>query len=160
MQRAVDVSVEWETPAWLFERLDAEFHFTLDVCAEPWNAKVEPYLSPEDDALERAWPGVCWMNPPYGAVLRDWIAKAWAASQCGATVVCLLPARTDTAWFHDFVLQAEEIRFVRGRLRFGGAPAHAPFPSIVVVFRPRRAGARPQWPRLGIVELTRHAHAT
>lgn len=141
--------IEWETPHWLFKDLDEEFAFGLDVCAMPWNAKVERYYTPSDDAIEQPWSGVCWMNPPYGRDLELWVAKAWGAAQCGATVVCLLPARVETAWFHELVLGAnetdtgaDEIRFIRGRLTFEGAAREARFASIVVVFRPRAAGEK------------------
>lgn len=126
----------WETPKDFFEKLDAEFGFTLDVCALPENAKCKRYFTPQVDGLKQEWKGVCWMNPPYGREIGKWVAKALVSATCGATVVCLLPARTDTLWWQSFVLQASEIRFVRGRLRFVGAKSSAPFPSAVVVFRP------------------------
>ena len=126
----------WETPWDFFQKLDAEFRFDLDVCALPENAKCERYFTPEVDGLCQDWRGVCWMNPPYGREIGKWVAKAFESAKAGTTVVCLLPARTDTAWWHSFVLEATEIRFVRGRLRFVGAESSAPFPSAVVVFRP------------------------
>ena len=128
-------SIYWETPQDFFDRLDAEFHFTLDVCATPENAKCERYYTERDNGLMQPWQGACWMNPPYGREIGRWVRKAYFAAQAGATVVCLVPARTDTAWWHDYVMRANEIRFVRGRLRFGGSN-NAPFPSAVVVFRP------------------------
>ena len=127
---------EWETPGWLFNELDREFGFNLDVCATKENAKYDMYFSPEDDGLSQDWMGLtCWMNPPYGREIGDWIKKAYEESLQGATVVCLLPARTDTAWFHEYIYEQAEIRFLRGRLRFDGANNSAPFPSMVVVFR-------------------------
>jgi phage N-6-adenine-methyltransferase len=126
----------WETPRDLFEKLDLEFGFTLDVCALPENAKCMRFFTPEDDGLEKEWEGVCWMNPPYGREIGQWVKKAHQSALNGATVVCLLPARTDTQWWHTFVMGANEIRFLRGRLRFVGAKSCAPFPSVVVVFRP------------------------
>src|SRR5262245_31852405 len=126
----------WETPTDFFAALDAEFRFTLDVCATRENAKCPLHFSPEVDGLKQQWRGVCWMNPPYGREIEKWVKKAWESSREGATVVCLLPARTDTRWWHDYVMKAGEIRFVQGRLRFGDAAAGAPFPSAVVVFRP------------------------
>lgn len=126
----------WETPKDLFEKLDLEFGFTLDVCALPENAKCERFFTPEKDGLKQDWKGVCWMNPPYGREIGEWVKKAFQASIYGATVVCLLPARTDTAWWHAYVLEATEIRFLKGRLRFVGAKSSAPFPSAIVVFRP------------------------
>jgi phage N-6-adenine-methyltransferase len=148
---------EWETPAWLFGALDAEFHFTVDVAAQSWNAKCAQYFTPDDDAIEQPWTGVCWLNPPYGSGLDDWLAKAWAAAQCGATVVALVPARTDARWFHDYGLLADELRFIRGRLKFSAA-GRAPFASIVLVFRPERAGV---FPRIAVIDpsQTPSAHA-
>ncbi len=128
---------EWETPQPFFERLHAEFGFTLDVCARPENAKCPRFFSPERDGLGQAWaPETCYMNPPYGREIARWVEKAFLEAQKGAVVVCLLPARTDTSWWHRYVMRAAEIRFVRGRLKFGGAASGAPFPSCVVVFRP------------------------
>jgi phage N-6-adenine-methyltransferase len=125
----------WETPQALFDRLNTEFGFDLDVCALPQNAKCHRYYSPEVDGLKQEWSGVCWMNPPYGRTIKEWIRKAYEASRQGATVVCLVPARTDAGWWHDYCAKGE-IRFIRGRLKFGGAKFNAPFPSAVVVFRP------------------------
>ena len=122
----------WETPAAFFRALDAEFHFTLDVCAVPENAKCKVFYTPEQDGLAQNWGGCCWCNPPYGREIGKWVKKA-AEAEC--TVVMLLPARTDTAWFHDYIYGKSEIRFVRGRLKFGGSKNSAPFPSMVVIFR-------------------------
>jgi phage N-6-adenine-methyltransferase len=126
--------LDWATPQQLFDRLDREFHFTLDVCALPHNAKCRHYFSPHEDGLSQSWSGVCWMNPPYGREIEKWMQKAVQESQHGATVVCLVPARTDTEWWHKYALQGE-IRFIRGRVKFQGADATAPFPSAIVVFR-------------------------
>lgn len=131
---------EWGTPSDFFDMLDAEFGFTLDVCARAENAKVKRFYSRDDDGLRQAWHGVCWMNPPYGRAIGDWVKKAYIeAAYGGATVVCLIPARTDTAYWHDYVMKAAEIRLVRGRLHFEGDKSkghNAPFPCAVVVFRP------------------------
>ena len=127
---------QWETPQSLFEELDAEFSFDLDVCALPSNAKCKRYFTPAQDGLAQHWSGTCWMNPPYGRTIGRWVKKAFDSSQAGATVVALLPARTDTTWWHEFVTRASEVRFLRGRLRFGAAETGAPFPSAIVVFRP------------------------
>ena len=128
--------MDWATPPDFYAALDAEFGFTLDVCATPENAKHPVYFTPTEDGLAQDWGGhVCWMNPPYGRQIGKWMAKAYTASQRGATVVCLVPSRTDTRWWHDYAARGE-VRFVRGRLRFVGAPAPAPFPSAVIVFRP------------------------
>lgn len=127
---------EWETPQDFFEDLNREFEFDLDVCAIPENAKCERYFSPEIDGLVQEWNGVCWMNPPYGRQIGKWVRKAYETFIFeGNTVVCLLPARTDTKWFHDYILGKAEIRFVKGRLKFGGSSGNAPFPNMVVVFK-------------------------
>lgn len=128
--------VEWETPQNFFDVLHAEFGFTIDVCATPDLAKCPRFFSPEDNGLAQSWTGeVCWMNPPYGTTIKHWMRKAYDESLKGATVVCLIPARTDTAWWHDYAEKASERRFVRGRLKFGGHKWNAPFPNAVVVFR-------------------------
>lgn len=134
MNTAVMFSSEtdmWETPKRLFDELDKEFHFDLDVCAIPENAKCEQYFTPETDGLSQEWNGTVWCNPPYGREIGKWVKKA-AQSNC--TVVMLLPARTDTKWFHDYIYRKAEIRFLKGRLKFGGSQNSAPFPSMVVVF--------------------------
>lgn len=124
----------WETPQNFFDELDKEFHFSCDVCATRENAKCAKFYTPEQDGLKQTWGGggTLWMNPPYGREIGKWVKKA---SESNATVVCLLPARTDTRWFHDYIYGKAEIRFVRGRLKFGGGKNSAPFPSMVVVFR-------------------------
>ncbi len=129
---------EWETPQALFDRLNEEFGFGLDVCATPENAKCVKFYTKEEDGLLQDWSGVCWCNPPYGRDIGAWVLRASQAAKAGAVVVCLLPARTDTKWFHDFIMRAgsgaREVRFIRGRLKFGGSANSAPFPSCVVVF--------------------------
>ena len=126
----------WETPQDFFDKLDSEFHFNLDVCALPENAKCAAFYTPEMDGLSQPWYGNCWCNPPYGRQVGRWVAKAAQSAEAGATVVMLLPARTDTSWFHDYIYGRAEVRFVRGRLKFGGSRNSAPFPSMVVIFRP------------------------
>ena len=126
---------EWATPQSTFDKLDAEFGFTIDVCATHENAKCEKHYTREDDGLAQVWSGRCWMNPPYGREIGKWMGKAYESARAGATVVCLVPARTDTAWWHDFAAKGE-VRFLRGRLKFGNAKTNAPFPSAVVIFRP------------------------
>ena len=124
---------DWETPQDFFDALDAEFHFTLDVCASHQNAKCARYFTIEDDGLSQEWSGVCWMNPPYGREIKNWLKKA---SESKATVVCLVPSRTGSSWWHQYVMEkAAEIRFMRGRLKFVGAPNSAKFDSAVVVFK-------------------------
>lgn len=122
----------WETPQDLFDRLDKEFHFTVDVCALDSNTKCASFYSPDQDGLKQKWEGVCWMNPPYGRNIGEWMKKALESE---ATVVCLVPARTDTKWWHDYAMKASEIRFVKGRLKFGDSKNSAPFPSAIIVFR-------------------------
>ena len=125
----------WETPQDFFDKLNEEFGFTLDVCAEDDTAKCEKYYTKKDDAFTKKWKGVCWMNPPYGRGIGVWLEKAYETSQNESTVVCLIPSRTDTKWWHDYVMQAAEIRFVKGRLKFDGHKNSAPFPSAFVVFK-------------------------
>ena len=125
---------EWETPFDFFERYDKMYGFDVDVCATRENAKCKKYFSREDDGLSKKWNGHCWMNPPYGRSIGEWVKKAYEESQKGALVVCLLPARTDTAWWHDYCMKGE-ITFIRGRLKFGNSKNAAPFPSAVVVFQ-------------------------
>lgn len=124
----------WATPQWFFDELDAEFHFETDLCATAENAKCAKYFTPEQDALKQDWKGVCWMNPPYGRGLNKWVRKAYESAQKGAVIVALLPARTHTAWWHEYCMHGE-YRFVRGRLKFGNAQHVAPFGSVVVIFR-------------------------
>lgn len=127
---------EWSTPPDFFSVLDAEFRFTLDPCCTHDNAKCARHFTVEDDGLARDWTrDTVFMNPPYGRPIGAWMAKAHEQSQGGATVVCLVPARTDTRWWHDYAMRGE-IRFVKGRLKFSGATTNAPFPCAVVVFRP------------------------
>lgn len=132
-------TVEWETPYDTFAVLDAEFILNVDVCATDLNAKCVDYFTKEDDGLAQSWAGLrCWMNPPYGRQIGEWVKKAYESTHGGGTevVVALLPSRTDTRWFHDYILHKAEIRFIKGRLKFGGHTNSAPFPSMVVIFRP------------------------
>lgn len=102
---------DWETPLELFNQLDAIYHFDLDVCALPHNAKCDKYYTPDDDGLSKPWEGTCWMNPPYGRQIGRWMEKAYKSSLVGATVVCLVPSRTDTAWWHDYAMRASKITY-------------------------------------------------
>ena len=129
---------QWATPQAFFDGVADEFAPETDVCALPQNAKCSRYFTPEQDGLKQPWQGVCWMNPPYGRTIGAWVRKAFESARGGATVVCLLPARTDTAWWHDYVAHGE-IRFLRGRLKFGGSKNSAPFPSALVIFRPTKS---------------------
>ncbi len=127
----------WETPQELFDELNAEYHFTVDVCASAENAKCSRYFSPLDDGLAQDWGGeTAWCNPPYSAKRQDaFVRKCFAESEKpGTTVVALLPARTDTKRFHEYIYQHAEIRFIRGRITFVGAENPAPFPSMVVIW--------------------------
>lgn len=124
---------EWATPQEFFDDLDKEFHFTLDVCANDENHKCEKYYNKAQDGLSMDWEGeVVWCNPPYGREISKWVAKC---SEHDGLAVMLLPARTDTRWFHDYIYGKAEIRFVKGRLKFGGCKNSAPFPSMVAIFK-------------------------
>lgn len=126
----------WETPISFFDKLNKEFQFTLDACALPNSAKCERYYSPETNGLIQDWSNeIVFMNPPYNE-MYTWMEKAYMESLKGATVVCLIPARTDTKYWYDFCMRASEIRFVKGRLKFGDSANSAPFPSAVIVFKP------------------------
>lgn len=127
---------EWETPQSFFNSLNEEFRFEWDVCATENNTKCAMFYEKESNSLSKEWKGICWMNPPYGRQISNWVKKAYESSLKGSTVVCLLPARTDTKWFHDYCTKGE-IRFVKGRLKFGGSKWNAPFPNMVVIFRPK-----------------------
>nr|DAL19017.1 MAG TPA_asm: DNA N-6-adenine-methyltransferase [Caudoviricetes sp.] len=127
----------WATPQELFDELDKEFHFELDVCATPENAKCRKFYTKEQDGLAQPWTGLVWCNPPYGREIGQWVRRAFFAAVAGATVVMLLPARTDTRWFHEYIYGKAEVRFIRGRLKFGDARNSAPFPSMVVIFGKR-----------------------
>lgn len=125
----------WGTPRAFFDKLNAEFGFTLDPCSDGTNAMCERFFTPVDDGLSQWWgQETVFMNPPYSDCFA-WMRKAYEASRHGALVVCLVPARTDTAWWHDYAMKGE-VRLIRGRLRFGDSKTNAPFPSAVIVFRP------------------------
>lgn len=125
----------WETPYDFFVELDNEFNFDIDVCATAENTKCPVFYTKEQDGLSQVWHGTCWCNPPYGREVSKWVEKAYLSSIHGdATVVMLLPARTDTRWFHKYIYNKSEIRFIKGRLKFGGSKNSAPFPSMVVIF--------------------------
>lgn len=137
-------SNEWATPRDLFAQLHAQHSFTVDVCATPENALLPRYYTAAEDGLAQDWRGhTCWMNPPYGRTISQWVAKA---ATSGAFVVALLPARTDTRWWHAHIWDAERdaprpgvrVRFISGRLKFGNAKTSAPFPSAIVVFAERK----------------------
>lgn len=127
----------WATPQNFFDELNSEFHFNLDPCANEENHKCETYFTKEDDGLSQNWGGNCvFCNPPYGREIGKWVEKSYIESQKeNTTVVMLIPARTDTKWFHEFIYGKAEIRFIKGRLKFGDSKNSAPFPSMVVIFR-------------------------
>ena len=129
-------SDEWATPQWLFDALNKEFGFTLDPCATNDSTKCDKHYTMRENGLLKDWSGeVVFMNPPYSDVAA-WMRKAYGSAQDGSTVVCLIPSRTDTGWWHDYAMKGE-VRLLRGRLKFGEAKNNAPFPSAIVVFRPR-----------------------
>lgn len=133
-------SKEWETPQELFDEIDKEFNFTLDPCATHNNAKCDKYYTKENNGLAQDWSkGVVFVNPPYGYDIKHWVRKSSEEALKGATVVMLLPARTDTKYFHNYIYGKAEIRFIKGRIKFlqnGKELYPAPFPSMIVVFRP------------------------
>lgn len=130
-------SNEWATPMKLFNELNKEFDFTLDPCSTHENAKCKKHFTIKENGLKRSWSKeTVFMNPPYGREIKKWVEKAYKESLKGATVVCLIPARTDTTYWHDFIFgKADDIRFLRGRLKFGDSKNSAPFPSAIVIYR-------------------------
>lgn len=135
----------WETPTWFFNALNAEFNFTVDVAASMENRKVDKFFSIQQDAFRLLWTGVAYCNPPYGKEIGRWLAKAKSSAyHLGSTVVCLVPARTDTNWWFDNA-RFGEVRFLKGRLKFKGAPTSAPFPSALIVFRPGLPRSTSYW---------------
>lgn len=129
----------WETPIELFNELNDEFNFTLDPCCVSETAKCQRYFTPETDGLSQDWSkDVVYVNPPYGREIAKWVKKSHDESKKGATVVMLIPARTDTRWFHDYIYQKAEIRFMKGRVKFlqqGVKKDSAPFPTMIVIFK-------------------------
>jgi site-specific DNA-methyltransferase (adenine-specific) len=128
--------MSWETPQDFFNALDREFNFTLDPCCTPETAKCRKFYTEQEDGLAQSWAGeTVFVNPPYGRELKKWVIKC---SKEAATVVMLIPARTDTTYFHEYIYGKAQIRFIKGRLKFKGAGSagsgSAPFPSMVVVF--------------------------
>ena len=141
-------AIEYETPPEFFDALNRKFSFNLDVCSTAANAKCRRFFTVRENGLARRWvtqagePAVCWMNPPYGDdELTRWMVKAHDEAREGATVVCLVPARTHTNWFHTLCAKAE-VRFLRGRLRYVGTAGEAPFAQLIVIFR---AGLARPW---------------
>jgi len=129
---------DWETPKELFNALEKEFKFRLDPCCSINNCKCPTGYTKEADGLTQDWTPfeTIFMNPPYGRVIGGWMKKAHETAQAGSTVVCLVPARTDTAWFQDYCLDPKyEIRFIKGRLKFSNSKNSAPFPSAIVIMK-------------------------
>ena len=130
-------SDEWATPQDFYDKLNEEFHFNLDPCALPENAKCDKFFTPKSNGLLQNWGGyVAFCNPPYGRKIYEWVKKCYDESRKpDTTVVLLIPARTDTKYFHEFIYhKAKDIRFIKGRLKFGDSNNSAPFPSMVVIF--------------------------
>ena len=132
-------SNEWATPQKLFDELNEEFHFTLDPCADEFNHKCDKFYTKEQNGLRQSWNGeIVFCNPPYGKELPKWVEKCYNEHiEHNITVVMLIPARTDTSYFHDYIYHNSEIRFIRGRLKFSDGKNPAPFPSMIVVYRKR-----------------------
>ena len=129
------ITDDYETPQYIFDQLNAEFHFTLDPCASDKNAKCEKYYTKEQDGLSQDWSGeIVYCNPPYGREMSKWIQKCYEHFVAGGTAVMLIPARTDTKAFHEYIYGKAELRFIKGRLHFNNSENAAPFPSMVVVF--------------------------
>lgn len=126
----------WSTPQDFYDRLNKEFNFTLDPCASDQDAKCAKYYTVEDDGLKQNWQGeTVFMNPPYGRDIKTWIKKAFTeAKKPNTVVVCLVPSRTDTRYWHEYIMKATEVRLIKGRLKFGDSKNAAPFPSAVVIF--------------------------
>ena len=137
---------QWATPQWFYDELNKEFNFNLDPCADEHNHKCEKYFNREQNGLTQDWSGYrVFCNPPYGREIGKWVKKAHDTNRdSNSLIVMLLPARTDTKWFHDYIYGKTEIRFLKGRLKFGGSKNSAPFPSMVVVFREGRSNGEKQ----------------
>ena len=122
-----------------YDELNEEFHFTLDAAATHKSAKCKKYFTPQDDGLKQNWNNnIVFCNPPYGKDICKWVRKAYEESKRGTTIVLLIPSRTDTKYFHDYIYGKAELRFVRGRLKFtdenGMTKGPSPFPSLLVVY--------------------------
>jgi phage N-6-adenine-methyltransferase len=126
---------EHTTPNDLYEPLQKEFHFTLDVAATCGNSKCSKFITVKQNALQSAWHGTCWLNPPYGRGLDKWMRKCVDEQARGVTTVALIPARTNTTWFHEIALPHAEVRFVRGRPKFNNADVGLPWPLLILIFR-------------------------
>jgi site-specific DNA-methyltransferase (adenine-specific) len=133
----------WATPQYLYDEYNAKYQLTCDAAASARNTKCPKFFTKKQDGLKQDWGTErVWCNPPYGRVLGKWMQKADDACRAGATVVMLVPSRTDTKWFHKIAMKRKKV-FLKGRVKFGNGKSPAPFPSLVVVFTPRarRRGA-------------------
>jgi site-specific DNA-methyltransferase (adenine-specific) len=131
-------SDQWATPQWLFDELNNEFCFTLDPCADDCNHKCNKYFTKEQNGLTQSWANeVVFCNPPYGREIQKWVKKWFEEVYFGdcSCAVMLIPSRTDTKYFHQYIYKQAEVRFIKGRLKFSGSTVNAPFPSMIVVFR-------------------------
>jgi len=134
----MSTNYEWETPDLIYKPLEKEFGITFDVCATQINKKTQRFFDKQINALTKEWShlrSVVWMNPPYGKEIGKWVRKAYEESKKGVTTVALLPARTDTSWFHNYIFNKQEIRYLKGRIKFKDAKSSAPFPSMIVIFK-------------------------
>lgn len=135
----------WETPSWFFSAVHSEFSFDIDAAASMENRKLQKFFSVQQDAFRLQWHGRLWLNPPYTRGINKWFAKARSEVELrGSTVVCLVPARTDTNWWFDHA-RFGEVRFLKGRLKFEGAPTSAPFPSALIIYRPGMRRSTTYW---------------
>jgi phage N-6-adenine-methyltransferase len=137
----MSTNYEWETPEAIYKPLEKEFDITFDVCATHANRKTQRFFDKQANGLIREWgpnEKVVWMNPPFGSEIGKWVRKAYDEAKKGVTTVALLPARTDTSWFHNYILDKHEIRFLKGRIKFKDAKSSAPFPSMIVIFKGRK----------------------
>ena len=139
-QKFVSAKQEWETPSIFFDKLNEEFEFTIDLAANSTNTKCVSFFSKEQDAMDQDWHGICWLNPPYGSSgkykLSEWIKKGFNESQKhNSTIVILIPARTNTNWWHNYCMKSKEIKLVKGRPKFGGAKYGLPQPLAIIVFK-------------------------
>ena len=134
---------KWATPQYFFDDMNRKYKFEVDVCANKQNAKCSKYYTEKQDGLKQKWEGTCWCNPPYGRTIGLWLEKAYNSSIMGALVVCLVPSRTDTKWWHNWALKGE-VEYLQGRLKFGDSKNSAPFASALITYRP------PSTPYFGI----------
>jgi site-specific DNA-methyltransferase (adenine-specific) len=143
--------MDWPTPKFLFRALDAEFHFTLDACASKRNAKCKKFFTIKDNGLSKKWRGNVWVNPPYGREISKWVKKARRQVRKGYAdvVVCLVPVRTDSMWWHENCMRASEVRLLDQRLEFEGSTNKAPFPTALIIFRRGHKGG----PRLTALKV-------